>query len=68
MQNSKNSCKYFRDEYNQDLKLKNLQYKKQGRSSSGYYLCIQTMTVMGPDHQSVNPESCNGARGCYMKI
>ena len=66
MKNSKMSCKYFRNEYNHDLKIKNPPFKIDGKSASGYYLCIQTLTVSGPDHGPVNPESCSKGRGCYI--
>ena len=67
MKDSMNSCKYFRDEYSHHLKIKNPPFKNEGESSSGYYLCIQTMTVSGPDSAPVSPEECQGGRKCYLK-
>jgi len=66
MKDSMNSCKYFRDEYNQHLKIKNQTFNNQRESSSGYYVCIRTMTVSGPDHEPVSREDCQNGRGCYL--
>ena len=65
MKDIKNSCKHFRDEYSQHLTVKNPPHKKNGRSTSGYYVCIQTLTVSGPDHGPVSPENCHGSRSCF---
>jgi len=67
MKDSRNSCKYFRDEYSHHLKVKHPPFKKEGKSASGYYVCIQTLTVSGPDHGPVGPESCQDGRGCFIK-
>ena len=61
------SCKYFRSEYNHDLRIKNPPFKMEGESSSGYYLCIKTLTVDGPDHGPVGPENCQEGRDCYLR-
>jgi hypothetical protein len=66
MENTKNSCKYFRDEYSHHLKIKHPPFKKEGKSASGYYVCIQTLTVSGPDHGPVSPENCHGSRNCFI--
>jgi len=68
MKDSLISCTYFRDEYSEHLKVKNPTFNKYNRkSSSGYYVCIKTMTVSGPDHAPVQPENCQGGRGCYLR-
>jgi hypothetical protein len=61
------SCKYFRDQYNQHLNINNQGINKQHESSSGYHVCIKTMTVSGPDHQPVSREDCRAGRQCFMK-
>jgi hypothetical protein len=66
MNYSRNSCKYFRDEYNHHLKINHPPFKKEGKSASGYYVCIQTLTVNGPDHGPVSPENCQGSRRCFI--
>ena len=65
MQDLNNTCKHFRSEYNHDLKIRNPSFKNAGKSSSGYYLCIQTLTVSGPDDGPVDPETCHRDRSCY---
>ena len=68
MKDAKNSCEYFRDEYNQHLKVNNQRINKPRKSSSsGYYVCIQTMTVSGPDHEPVSREDCQAGRRCFMR-
>ena len=65
MQDLNNICMYFRNEYDHDLKIKKPPFKIDGKSSSGYYLCIQTLTFSGPDHGPVDPERCDRHRSCY---
>ena len=67
MKDSMNSCKYFRDEYNHHLKVNSKKLDKQYESSSGYHVCIKTMTVSGPDHQPVSLNECQAGRQCFIK-
>jgi hypothetical protein len=66
MKDSMNSCKYLRDEYSEHLQVKSPTVKNKHKSS-GYYVCIQTMTVSGPDHEPVNRDDCQSGRGCYLR-
>lgn len=69
MKNSMKSCKYLRDEYNDHLRVKNASIENNKRkSSSGYYVCIKTMTVSGPDHAPVSREDCQDGRVCFLRI
>jgi len=67
MKESMNSCKYFRDQYNQHLYMNNQRIIKKHESSSGYHVCIKTMTISGPDHQPVSREECQAGRQCFIK-
>lgn len=62
-----NLCRYYRDKYNQHLKAHHPVTESQHESTSGYVVCIKTMTVSGPDHQPVSREDCHAGRQCFLK-
>jgi len=65
MKDSMMLCKCFQREESHLPKPKNQAFWKQGESATGYYLCIQTMTVSGPDGAPVSPEDCQDGRKCF---
>ncbi|MBN1561596.1 hypothetical protein JW998_15200 [candidate division KSB1 bacterium] len=37
------------------------------RHMTSQYQCLKTISPVGPDHDTVNPQQCTGARGCYKE-
>ena len=67
MNNSMNLCRYLRGKYSQHLEVHDPATESQQKSTSGYFVCIKTMTVSGPDHQPVSREDCHAGRQCFLK-
>jgi hypothetical protein len=59
-------CQHFRREDSHLPGLENQEFWQDGEPASVHYWCLKTMTVTGPDTESVNPDECHHGRGCFL--
>jgi len=59
-------CKFFREEDEHHPKLGSDTFPGKTEFNSQYFYCIKTMSVSGPDYESVGPEECRWGRKCFV--